>query len=325
MGRSQTYRGLVNAVLRRVAEAGSSVLEDKPSAARLNTPGWLWEGWRKAYGADTVADIAAVHMQEPPLDFTILKGAPVDWANRFGGFVLPTGGVRLARSTKATDLPGYSAGSWLPQDAAAAMPACLFGDLGGKQVIDLCAAPGGKTAQLAAKGAQVTAVDMGELRMERLAENMNRLGLTVKTVVADALEWRPEALVDAVLLDAPCSATGTIRRHPDVPWTKTTGAVRSLLPIQSELMDAAAEMVRPGGMLIYACCSLQPEEGPAQAAAFLKRRPDFVRAPISLDDLPGLPAEAITEQGDLRTLPSFWADRGGMDGFYGVRLVKQPQ
>ncbi len=329
-GHSATYRGLTNAVLRRLSESASdepasdqSDASDAPTAARLNTPGWLWESWRAAYGAEAAAAIAQAHMAEPPLDFTILSGDTATWAERLEGAVLPTGGIRRQGSARITDLPGYAEGAWAPQDAAAALPARLFGDVRGKHLIDLCAAPGGKSAQLAAAGARVTAVDHSAARMIRVTENMARLRLTVNAVIADGRTWRPDQPADAVLLDAPCSATGTIRRHPDVPWCKSAGSVRALLPIQASLLAAAAEMTRPGGTLLYVCCSLQPEEGPAQIKAFLANRSDFARAPISGAEIPGLPPEAITPAGDLRTFPSMWPDLGGMDGFYTARLVRR--
>lgn len=320
-GRSSAYRGLVNAVLRRIStEAPGGMAPD--DAARANTPGWLWESWAKAYGRDGARAIAVAHQAEPPLDFTILKGDDAEWAERLGATVLPTGGVRIAGSARAADLPGYDDGAWAPQDAAAALPARMLGDIAGRTVIDLCAAPGGKTAQLAAAGAQATAVDLSEARLERLEENLRRLGLKAETVAADGREWRPPAPADAVLLDAPCSATGTIRRRPDVAWNKRSGDVRALKPIQRALLDAAAEMTRPGGLLVYACCSLQAEEGPEQTAKFLANHPDFARAPLVEGEIPGLPADAITASGDLRTLPSMWPDIGGMDGFYAARLIR---
>ncbi len=320
-GQAASYKGLANAVLRRIAEGGPA-LADPSKAARRNTPGWLWESWAKAYGADVAGRIADAHMVEPPLDLTVRDGADARWAAALGGEALPTGGVRLVATGRPTDLAGYGDGAWWPQDAAAALPARLFGPVAGKSIVDLCAAPGGKSAQLAAAGARVTAVDIAEPRMRRLAENMRRLKLDVTAVVADSLEWRPDMPADGVLLDAPCSATGTIRRHPDVAWSKSTAAVRALLPIQSELLDAAAEMLKPGGVLVYACCSLQPAEGPEQIARFLERKADFARKPIGPDEVSGLPEDALTSDGDLRTLPCHWAERGGMDGFYVARLIR---
>lgn len=320
-GRAESYRGLVNAVLRRLAAEGAP--EPEPdAAARMNTPGWLWESWRGAYGLATTRAIAAAHMAEPPLDFTLFQGDAAGWSAPLEAAPLPTAGLRRAGSARVPELPGYGDGAWAPQDAAAALPARLLGDVAGKTVIDLCAAPGGKTAQLAAAGAEVIAVDLSETRMARLEENLERLKLSARTVVADAGEWRPDAPVDAVLLDAPCSATGTIRRHPDAAWSRAPADVRALTPIQNDLLEAAAEMIRPGGLLVYACCSLQPEEGPVQTGRFLKRRSDFERAPITPGEIQGLPDEAIDNLGDLRTLPSMWPEIGGMDGFFASRMIK---
>ncbi len=323
-GKNKTYRGLTNAVLRRIAEAGPDLL-DQEQAWRANTPEWLWQSWRKSYGDAEAQAIAESHQLEPPLDISVLRGAPADWSEKLEAALLPTGSLRRTISAAVPDLAGFADGAWQVQDAAAALPARMLGDVYGKQVIDLCAAPGGKTAQLASVGAHVTAVDAGAERMPRVLENMKRLGLQAETIVGDATEWRPDAPVDAVLLDAPCSSTGTIRRRPDVLWSKRPRDVASLADIQAELLDAAAEMLKPGGMLVYACCSLEAEEGPDQITQFLGARSDFARAPLASDEIPGLPESAITADGDLRTLPSMWPDHGGMDGFYAARLIKQPR
>lgn len=318
-GPASGYRALANAVLRRLSEKRPARPDN---ADRINTPGWLWESWRAAYGYPTAAAIAAANGQEPPLDLTVLKGDAADWARRLGAEQLPTGTLRLRGAGNPAELDGYDDGAWQPQDAAAALPARLLGDVAGRSVIDFCAAPGGKTAQLAAAGAEVTAVDESESRLERLRENMARLGLAHEAVAADALTWRPAAPADAVLLDVPCSATGTIRRHPDIPWSRRNADVRALADIQRDLLQAAAEMVRPGGMLVYACCSLQPEEGEIPVGRFVKTRADFERLPVAPDDIAGLPEAAIDGQGALRTLPSLWPELGGMDGFYAARLIR---
>lgn len=320
-GRASAYRGLVNAVLRRLTESGDAAL-DGQDAARLNTPGWLWESWREAYGAAGARAIAEAHMHEAPLDLTVFNGDAASWGERLSAALLPTGSLRRAAGGRPTDLPGFDEGAWTPQDAAAALPARMLGDVEGQHVVDLCAAPGGKTAQLASAGARVTAVDLSRDRLDRLEANLARLGLTAEIVAADAVEWRPPAPVDAILLDAPCASTGTIRRRPDVAWTKSSRQVKALTQIQSDLLYAAADMLKPGGRLAYACCSLQPAEGPDLIARFLGKRADFDRAPI---DLAGLPDGAVTADGDLRTLPSMWPDLGGMDGFYAAALVKRPQ
>lgn len=314
------FAGLVNAVLRRIAAAGTAVLEglDGP---RLDTPDWLWRAWHDAYGPETARAIAEAHRREAPLDLTLKPGEDAAlWAARLGAEVLPTGSLRLAQhDVRVPDLPGFAAGAWWVQDAAAALPARLLGARPGERVIDLCAAPGGKTAQLAAAGAQVTAVERAPDRAARLRENLARLGLAAAVVEADAATWRPAEPADAVLLDAPCTATGTIRRHPDILRNKRAADVGALAAIQDAMLANAAAMLRPGGRLVYAVCSLQPEEGEgaiARAAA-LPLRPD----PIAPADLPGL-AAAVTPAGVLRTTPALWAGRGGMDGFFAARLVR---
>ena len=318
---TQNYKGLINAVLRRVTEAGNSLLVEQ-DAARLNTPGWLWESWIKSYGRELAREIANAHLTEPPLDLTIFTKTAEEWGALLDGEILPTGSVRRKSGGRIETIAGFDEGAWAPQDAAAALPVRLFGDVSGKLIIDICAAPGGKTAQLAAGGADVIAVDLNERRLQRLTANLQRLNLAAKTVVADALEWMPEKEADGVLLDVPCSATGTIRRHPDLPWTKSTSDVKALLPIQAQMLRSAAKMIKPGGLLIYACCSLQPEEGERQISKFLKHHPDFSRQPITATDSLGIP-EAITASGDLRTLPSMWTSIGSIDGFYASRLIKQ--
>jgi len=317
--------GLANAVLRRLAregEAARRALDEAP----LNTPGWLWRAWSGHYGEATARAIASLHAVEPPLDLTFKEPAvAARWAERLGGMVLPAGGLRLpAGAHEVAALPGYAEGVWWVQDMAAALPArILLAALsdGGRdeRVIDLCAAPGGKSAQLAAAGANVIAVDRSGPRLRILERNAARLGLPVPAIEADARGWRPDAPAAAVLLDAPCSATGTIRRHPDVAWLKRREHVRSLLPVQAELLSAAAAMVRPGGVLVYSVCSLEPEEGRAQAQRFLAGHPRWRRLPILPGEVGGI-AALLTPEGDLRTLPCHLGAQGGMDGFYAVRL-----
>ena len=307
-------KGLVNAVLRRLAREGSERLAGQ-DAARLNTPEALWEGWVRAYGERTAHEVAAAHLDEPPLDLTLRR--PDTEPNTLGGRVLPTGSVRLRPrpSGPISGLPGYAAGDWWVQDAAAALPVRVMGDTRGRRVLDLCAAPGGKTAQLAAAGAEVTAVDRSGSRLERARANLDRLSLPAEWIEADATSWRPARPFDFVLLDTPCSATGTVRRHPDVLRLRTARDLRAATGLQDRLLRAAAGMVAPGGLLIYACCSLEPEEGRDRVARFLSEMP-FRRESISLPELP----EAVTADGDIRTLPCFWSEEGGMDGFYVARL-----
>jgi 16S rRNA (cytosine967-C5)-methyltransferase len=318
--RAARYAGLINAVLRRVARSRDSIDTDTPR----DTPDWLMARWSRAYGEDTARDIALANGREPSLDVTVKTDAP-NWAEKLHGRVLPTGTVRTLAQGDVTLLPGFHEAAWWVQDAAAALPARLFGDLTGKTVADLCAAPGGKTAQLAAQGAQVTAVDRSPARMNRLRDNLKRLSLNVETVVADLSEWSGGPF-DAVLLDAPCSSTGTIRRHPDVPWLKGDADIAALTPTQANLLDRAVELTKPGGMLIYCVCSLEPEEGAEQIAALLARDPRMRRAPITPAEIAGY-AEFISADGDLRTLPCHLPDSeprwGGLDGFFAARLIRQ--
>ncbi len=301
------FAGLVNAVLRRVAAAGQAGL-DGLDGPRLDTPAWLWTSWGKAARA-----IAEAHGREAPLDLSIRPGATVP----DGAETLPTGSVRLPPGTRVQDLPGFNEGAFWVQDAAAALPARLLAAQPGERVADLCAAPGGKTAQLAATGAQVIAVERDTHRLRRLHENLARLQLPVEVVQADAMQWTPPAPLDAVLLDAPCSATGTIRRHPDVMRLKRPRDIAELAAGQDRLLAAATAMLRPGGRLVYATCSLQPEEGPARVVGLPGLRPD----PVRPDEVAGL-YDAITPEGHVRTHPGLWPGRGGMDGFFIARFVR---
>ena len=301
------FTGLINAVLRRVAESGPAALAtlDGP---RLDTPDWLWSSW----GGDARA-IATAHALEAPLDLTIAGEPPP------GGTRLPTGSVRYPAGTRVTELPGYDSGGFWVQDAAAALPASLLAAQPGETVADLCAAPGGKTAQLALTGANVTAVERDPRRIGRLRDNLARLRMDVTVVQADSIAWHPPALLDAILLDAPCSATGTIRRHPDVIHLKSLQDVASAVKQQRALLNAAVPMLRAGGRLIYAVCSLQPEEGPdtLRAASAAGLRHD----PFTPEELSALP-QAATPEGALRTHPGLWPEYGGMDGFFCARFVK---
>jgi 16S rRNA (cytosine967-C5)-methyltransferase len=312
------WRGLVNAVLRRLAREGAALVGAQDEA-RLNTPDWLWASWVGAYGEAQARAIATAHLAEPKLDLTV-KGDPAEWAERLEAVLLPTGSLRRGLAAVVT-LPGYHDGAWWVQDAAAALPAKLLGDVRNQGVIDLCAAPGGKTAQLAAAGASVTAVDRSAMRLKRLQANLSRLHLTAACVAADATQWRPAELADHVLLDAPCTATGTIRRHPDIPHHKHVDEVARMAELQDRLLVAAAAMVKPGGTLIFCTCSLQPEEGPARVEAFLGNHPGFARRDVGAAEIGGM-SEWLTAKGDVRTLPCYWAESGGIDGFFIARLVR---
>jgi 16S rRNA (cytosine967-C5)-methyltransferase len=300
------FAGLVNAVLRKVAAAGKTALENLDSP-RLDTPAWLWASW----GEDARA-IAEAHQHEAPLDLTPREPGPIP----SGGILLPTGSLRFPPGTHVADVEGFADGQFWVQDAAAALPARLLAPRPGERIADLCAAPGGKTVQLAAAGAIVTSVERDPARLTRLKENLARCRLEAEVIQADALTWTPEVLFDAVLLDAPCSATGTIRRHPDVMHLKRARDVRLSCETQDRLLAAAGRLLRPGGRLIYAVCSLQPEEAaPRLAAAGLRA------VPFRPDELPGLP-DGITREGYLRTHPGLWPELGSMDGFFAARLVK---
>jgi 16S rRNA (cytosine967-C5)-methyltransferase len=320
--RAAKYAGLVNAVLRRCAREGQPLI-DEVAAQTLDIPPWLMARWTAHYGETAAKEMAVALSHEPSLDLTVKSEADA-WATRLHGEVLPTGSVRTLLQGSVTMLPGFDDGQWWVQDAAAALPARLFGDLKGKRIVDLCAAPGGKTAQLVQGGAQVTAVDRSPNRVARLRENLARLSLEAETVVVDGTEFSGEGF-DAVLLDAPCSSTGTIRRHPDVAWLKQDSDIVMLTALQRRLLQKAASILKPGGTLVYCTCSLEPEEGEQAIADLLAKDSSMRRAPADASEVAGL-AEIITPDGDLRTLPSHLphADPrlGGLDGFYAARLIK---
>ncbi len=315
--------GLANAVLRRVARDRDQILAEEASPLE-DAPVWLADRWSRTYGPKRAAAIAAAHREGATVDITP-KSDPAGWAERLGGTLLPTGSIRLSDRTAIPELPGFAAGEWWVQDAAAALPARLLGAKPGERVLDLCAAPGGKTAQLAAAGAQVTALDRSVSRLTRLRQNLERLHLEAEIVCTDGLSFGAEPF-DAVLLDALCTATGTMRRHPDVAWTKKETDLAGLADLQRRLFDHAAELVRPGGRLVYCVCSLEPEEGEHQAASFLSRHPDFDRVPIGPEET-GLGPAVLTPEGDLRTLPdaSNLPDtiRRGLDGFFACRVSRK--
>lgn len=321
--KAKRYDKLVNAVLRRVANEGEAIAGSL-NAARVNTPDWLWSRWASYWGEARAHAIAEANLTEPPLDLTV-KSDPALWAERLSGRVLPNDSVRLLPKGRIESLPGYDDGAWWVQDVAASLPAKLLGDVSGQRAADLCAAPGGKTAQLVLGGASVIAVDNSKARLKLLAENLKRLRLEAELIEADATTWQPGGLFDAVLLDAPCSSTGTIRRHPDIPYVKSAKDIEALVALQARLLDNAASLVRPGGKLVYSTCSLEPEEGEARIAAFLTRNNAFSLDPIAPGELYGQ-AEWIEPSGCLRTFPyelkldvSEWS---GMDGFFAARLVR---
>ena len=311
-GKAVHFRPLINAVLRRIAREGEAIVTAQ-DAPRLNTPDWLWPRWCETYGEETARSIAAVHLQPPPLDIHPMSNdAMLPDGLRLGDI------VRVQNAGRVEDLPGYTEGNWWVQDFAATLPVRLLGDVRGKTVIDLCAAPGGKCAQLAAAGANVIAVERDPIRMNRLKNNLERLRLEAELIEADMRDFAPGEHAPFVLLDAPCSATGTIRRHPDLPWIKSAADVNTCADSAAELLDAAADMVAKDGILVLAVCSLEPEEGPEQTRAFLARHSGFRREPVQADEIFGM-AE-LTRDGDLRTLPFHLAGQGGMDGFYAARF-----
>jgi 16S rRNA (cytosine967-C5)-methyltransferase len=320
--RAAGFSGLINAVLRRLTREGAARLAALDTST-LDTPDWLMTRWTAAYGAATAAAIATANRNEPALDLTV-KNDPQSWADTLGGRVLPTGSVRVIASGAVNALSGFAEGAWWVQDAGAALPARLLGDVRGRRVADLCAAPGGKTAQLALAGAAVTAVDRAPARLQRLRDNLARLALQAEIVAADIEQWSAEPF-DCVLLDAPCSSTGTIRRHPDVPWLKSAGDIAKLSALQRRLLDRAVALTKPGGTLVYCTCSLEPEENEHVIADLLARAPNVRRAPIAAAEVFGR-TEFITHDGDLRTLPCHYPDTdsrvAGIDGFYAARLLK---
>ncbi len=312
--RTQSMKGLANAVLRKVADEGPDGWAARPVPL---TPGWLRQPLVAAWGREAVSAMEAAHFAGAPLDLTA-KGDPQAVADATGGTVLRTGSVRLSGGHQVSTLPGYDSGDWWVQDAAAVIPVKLLGDVAGLTALDLCAAPGGKTLQLAAGGADVTAVDLSERRMARVAENLARVGLAAKTVVADAFAF-DQGGFDAVLLDAPCSATGTIRRHPDLPYAKDGSEFGALIDQQERLIDHALTLLKPGGRLVFCTCSLLPDEGEVQVEEALARHPGLTAAPIEVQ---GVEPEWRTEEGGLRLRPDYWPDLGGMDGFYMAVLTK---
>ncbi|MEM8788783.1 MAG: transcription antitermination factor NusB [Pseudomonadota bacterium] len=312
--RHKHLRGLVNAVGRRLGREGEALLTDAPAPA---LPDWLHAPVAAAFGAEAATAIAAAHARTPPVDLTLRDpGAGAD----LGGTMLPTGSVRLSGAPQISALPGYDTGAWWVQDAAAAIPVRCLGALEGQSVVDLCAAPGGKTLQLAAAGARVTAVDNSDRRLARLHENLARTGLAAEVVTADALDWAPAAAPDIVVVDAPCSATGTLRRHPDLPHVRPDPDLTPLTELQARLIDRALGWLGPGGRLLYGTCSLLPAEGEDQAAAALARHAGLR---VDLTPPPGVPDTWRSAEGGLRLRPDYWPERGGMDGFF-VTVLRKP-
>ncbi len=320
--RTTRFSGLVNGVLRTLARAKDEELEPT-LAVTDDAPAWFAQRLAAAYGGQTAKKILAAHRHEAPVDFTV-KADPDLWAERLGGIVLPTGTVRVADlAAPVAELPGFAEGAWWVQDAAASLPARLLGDIAGLRVADLCAAPGGKTAQLVLAGARVTAVDASKNRLARLAQNLGRLGLEAGIVQADLFDFEPAEPFDAVLLDAPCSSTGTVRRHPDVPWTKTPADIEKLADLQRRLLARAVSLVRPGGRVVFSNCSLDPLEGEELRRTFLAVTPGVVDDPVRPGEFAGIDP-FLTAQGTLRTTPADLdlgtPELSGLDGFFAARF-----
>jgi 16S rRNA (cytosine967-C5)-methyltransferase len=311
---TRPFKGLVNAILRALARDGAPVVEPQSLC-----PDWLYARWKSAWGADGAARIAALIAEEPSTDLSFKAPPSPELAAGLEARELPGGSWRTDKGGLVPEWPGFEDGLWWIQDAAAAIPARLLAPRPGETAVDLCAAPGGKTLQLAAAGAATVAVDRSAPRLKRVSENLARTRLSAETVTADAGDWPDQRQFDAVLLDAPCTATGTFRRHPDVLWASRPGDVAPLARTQAKLLDSAAGRVKPGGRLVYCVCSLEPEEGEQQVEGFLKRHPDFRLAPVEPGE-GGAPAESITANGALRLLP--FHIEGGCDGFFAARFVK---
>jgi 16S rRNA (cytosine967-C5)-methyltransferase len=321
---ARRYDRLANAVLRRVAHEGKAIIAGLDTV-QMDLPRWLFQRWVAAYGDATARLMGAASLTEAPLDVSVKSDAH-GWAEKLAGVALPTGTVRVREAGRIEDLPGFADGQWWVQDAAAALPVRLLDDVAGKRVADLCAAPGGKAAQLATGGAQVVSVDASPKRNVRLKDNMTRLGLTTEIVTADVAAFAADhaGQFDAVLLDAPCSATGTIRRHPDLLHTKQEGDIPNLAVRQREMLTAAMGLLKPGGRLVYATCSLEPDEGEAVVDAVLAAQPAMHLVPVT--PAAGIPAQLLTPRGHLRTLPHLALGDDpvavGMDGFFAVVLER---
>lgn len=315
--KTRPYKNLVNAVLRGVDRDGPGL-----TTAESNLPDWLAARWKATYGESSLIGLALATREEPATDLTAKPGVDLSaLAVAVEGEVLPGGTVRTGKRGDVAGWPGFEDGDWWVQDAAAAVPARLLAVTAGETALDLCAAPGGKTLQLAAAGAEVVALDRSAPRLKRLRQNFDRTGLTAEVVAVPAEDWEDDRVFDAVLLDAPCTATGTYRRNPEVLRATRPADVAKLADVQHRLLDVAAEKVKPGGRLVYCVCSLEREEGETQVIAFLRRNPAFRTVPAVPAEV-GAPDEALTPEGWLRILPAQWAERGGLDGFFAAKLQR---
>ncbi len=320
IGKKLRYlKNTVNAVLRKVDREREELLK-KYGNSRHNIPKWILNRWDTRYGKETVKEIINQILQEAPLDLALLPQAQLDeWAIKLKAEKLPLGGLRIKNAGNIRDLPGYEDGMWWVQDLAAQLPAHLLGAGKGDKLLDICAAPGGKTLQSVASGLKVTAVDISKRRLERLHENLRRLSLNAEIIETDILKFEPKKQWQYILVDAPCSSTGTIRRHPEILWSYREDKIKSLAILQQKMLDKAAQLLAPGGTLIYCTCSMEIEEGPGQINALLERNSTLKRKGISASELPGL-EQSILQTGDVQTLPHYF--NGGMDGFFISRLIK---
>ncbi len=322
--RTSRFRGMANAVLRRMVREKQVLLEKTAQTSPL--PNWMLKALRSDYGKEKANNISKFVALEPMVDLTV-KSDPETWAKKLGGFVLPTGSVRLTNTSTITELEGYAEGEWWVQDAAAALPSKLIKAKKGARVLELCAAPGGKTAQLIHAGYDVTAVDISQPRLERLQNNLDRLSLNAKLIEADILEYDPQEKFDAILLDAPCSSTGTVRRHPDVLWTKSPEEITALAKLQFQLFEKAKEFLSPGGCFVFSNCSMLKEEGEDLFSKASDHFDDLIKDPILANEISGLES-SVNGQGALRTLPFHLASDkedtySGLDGFFACRFIKR--
>ncbi len=316
----ESHTGLINGVLRNSKR--ENILKNPIFADPIhNLPHKMRKRWEEAYGRATVELFAAAHLIQPPTDIQFKDGNAADWAEKLEGTVLAAGTLRLDSARALTTLAGFSEGAWWVQDVAASLPALMLGDVNGKDVLDLCAAPGGKTMQLCARGGVVTAVEKSKTRIQTLKENMQRLGFAPIIVEQDVMKYTPEQQFDAILLDAPCSATGTLRRNPDIAWKRTHRDILELAVVQYAMLEHAFTLLKPGGTLVYSVCSLEPEEGESLVSRFLAAHSDATLKPVTEGEA-GIDMDWLTPRGELRTLPHFLYEQGGMDGFYAARLVK---
>ncbi|MEP3277876.1 MAG: RsmB/NOP family class I SAM-dependent RNA methyltransferase [Stappiaceae bacterium] len=311
------YKALINAVLRRISREGERQIK-KGAGPIANIPDWMVSGWNDQFGAATAQAIAAALCEEAELDISC-SGDAEQWAEKLGGRLLPTGSVRVNSSGRIDALPGFEEGAWWVQDAAAALPVRLLGPVADKDVLDLCAAPGGKTMQLVASGARVTAVDRSKNRLKRLEQNLERLHFNAETIVADLVKWQPERRWSHILLDAPCTATGTARRHPDVLHLKHQEDIGRLAALQKSILDRVVDWLEPGGILVFCTCSLEAAEGPEHVQKFLQQNANMEHVPIEAAEIADQ-SDFVTAQGDLRTLPCHWSGDGGVDGFFSARF-----